>query len=1078
MAGWVTLALLFCFYGAVAVVDAGPAAAAATASETFADTTQVLTGTVPAGVCSVTFDVYGGSGYSTDPGSASFLGGLGGHVRATLKETVGSTFTVKVGSIGGLPDGGVTAGVRTGGNGGTRGDSATYAGGGGGYTEVVAGSGARIIAAGGGGAGERTGDTSAGGVGGGGWEGYGASGAGLLAVRGMGGDLQGGDPGAAWEGPGSAGSSLMGGNGGGIFNRASGGGGGGYFGGGGGSAGWVIQRRNQGWRQGGGGGGSNLAPNDATINGAAADGGDGKVVATYNGCPTIPDAPINLTAAPNHNAVLLTFTPASDGNDPITGYEETHDGGSTWTPVTTSAGNAGTLQAVVSGLTDGTSYTFQLRTVNGQGNSAPSATATTVPQPSAPGPVTALTAASGDASATLTFTAPIDDGGSPITSYEVSSDGGATWQTVATKPGTGGTLTATVTGLTNGTLATVGVRARNSIGAADQTSTTVTPDRSLTVPSVPLQLDSAAAPGQYGWGINLRFDDPSNDGGTVVTGYDYSIDGGTTWKTLSLASTGPNTAFLDFVTPGTHHVTVRANNSVGAGAATSHMTVEVPDVPHAPTALTATALDGGAHLVIEQGADGGSPLTLYEYSTNHGATWHTLPVTLGAGPRTVDIAGLSNGTAHTIDVRALNAVGGGAAASVSVTPASADKPVVAPSRAPAPANVLAPTITGSPTAGKMLTAEHGTWTREHASYRYQWRRDGKAITDATDRSYVLTRADGDHWVSVQVTATDANGHASAISDEVLVTKESATSTPGSTEPTQPGTTPPGGVTIAAPVLVSGVTVTAQDEVALPLECPVGPSGCNADGALMIDAQAVSTASFRADVLSQQVLGTFAGAQIASGQSQLVSVRLDPATITTLRQRGVSRVLVTLTINDHLTGGPVATTVAHVWLNISPLPGVCPVPTGSLAGTVLGPVALGDTQAHVRAMLPRFARYSYHTDNFCLAGGPGIRVGYASARLLGEAHMRPGLAGRIVLALTANRYYTLDGVRPGARVAAVAGQLRLGQPLRLGRNTWYTIHAPAGTGVLKVRHGVIEEVGIANRQITGDRAAERLLLSSF
>jgi len=157
---------------------------------------------------------------------------------------------------------------------------------------------------------------------------------------------------------------------------------------------------------------------------------------------------------------------------------------------------------------------------------------------------------------------------------------------------------------------------------------------------------------------------------------------------------------------------------------------------------------------------------------------------------------------------------------------------------------------------------------------------------------------------------------------------------------------------------------------------------------------------------------------------------------------------------------------------------CPIPVGSLAGTVLGPVALGDTRTQARSMLPRFDRYSYHTDNFCLSEGPGIRLGYASKQLLGEAHMRHTLNGRIVLALTANRYYELDGVRPGTKVAAVGRQLGLGQPLRFGRNTWYTIHGPASTGVLKVRHGVIEEVGIANRQITGDRAAERRLLRSF
>jgi hypothetical protein len=157
---------------------------------------------------------------------------------------------------------------------------------------------------------------------------------------------------------------------------------------------------------------------------------------------------------------------------------------------------------------------------------------------------------------------------------------------------------------------------------------------------------------------------------------------------------------------------------------------------------------------------------------------------------------------------------------------------------------------------------------------------------------------------------------------------------------------------------------------------------------------------------------------------------------------------------------------------------CPVPTGSLAGTALGPVSLGATQEHVRAQLPRFDLYSFHTDNFCLRNGYGIRVGYASSRLLGEAHMPSTLTGRVILALTANRYYSFSGVRPGMRVSAIARQSMLSAPLRWGRNTWYVVPGPVTNGVFKVRHGIIDEVGIAHRELIGHRAAERQLLRSF
>ena len=112
------------------------------------------------------------------------------------------------------------------------------------------------------------------------------------------------------------------------------------------------------------------------------------------------------------------------------------------------------------------------------------------------------------------------------------------------------------------------------------------------------------------------------------------------------------------------------------------------------------------------------------------------------------------------------------------------------------------------------------------------------------------------------------------------------------------------------------------------------------------------------------------------------------------------------------------------------------------------------------------------------GEHGRRVASCETQLLGAAHMRDRLDGRIVLALTANRNYALDGVRPGARLATVAERLALGAPFRWGRNTWYLVHGRRANGVIKVRRGVILEVGIANRALTDHRVAEQQLLRSF
>lgn len=86
----------------------------------------------------------------------------------------------------------------------------------------------------------------------------------------------------------------------------------------------------------------------------------------------------------------------------------------------------------------------------------------------------------------------------------------------------------------------------------------------------------------------------------------------------------------------------------------------------------------------------------------------------------------------------------------------------------------------------------------------------------------------------------------------------------------------------------------------------------------------------------------------------------------------------------------------------------------------------------------------------------------------------------MLALTANPYYMLDGVTPGTRLTTAAHRLTLGPPMHCGPdpNTWYAIPGQTSNGVLKVRHHVISEVGIANQQLTHDRAAELQLPRRF
>ena len=246
----------------------------------------------------------------------------------------------------------------------------------------------------------------------------------------------------------------------------------------------------------------------------------------------VPGAPTDLSARAGDGQVSLSWAaPANDGGSEVTGYtvEYLQSSESDWSGASTVSASG--TSATVTGLTNGVSYDFRVSATNsvgtGEASAVVSATPVAAPPPATvPGAPTGLSATAGDAQASLSWTAPTDDGGSEVTGYtvEYKQSSVSDWSGVSTVTATG--TTATVTGLTNGASYDFRVSATNSVGTGEAsavvTATPEAPPPPVTVPGAPSGLSAKAGNGR----VSLSWTAPSDDGGSAVTGYtlEYQAD--------------------------------------------------------------------------------------------------------------------------------------------------------------------------------------------------------------------------------------------------------------------------------------------------------------------------------------------------------------------------------------------------------------------------------------------------------------------------------------------------------------------------------------------------------------------------
>jgi hypothetical protein len=145
-----------------------------------------------------------------------------------------------------------------------------------------------------------------------------------------------------------------------------------------------------------------------------------------------------------------------------------------------------------------------------------------------------------------------------------------------------------------------------------------------------------------------------------------------------------------------------------------------------------------------------------------------------------------------------------AAVSLAVMTALAAAGLGRAATAAAPVDTAPPTISGTPIVGQTLTASNGTWSNSPTSYAYQWQRcngggnNCASVANGTQQTYTLVGADAGHTMRVRVTATNADGSASAQSAQTAVVAPlTSSAAPKSTAPPTISGTPKVGQELTA-----------------------------------------------------------------------------------------------------------------------------------------------------------------------------------------------------------------------------------------------------------------------------------------
>jgi Domain of unknown function (DUF4082)/Fibronectin type III domain/Mo-co oxidoreductase dimerisation domain len=446
------------------------------------------------------------------------------------------------------------------------------------------------------------------------------------------------------------------------------------------------------------------------------------------GAASAPGAPQGVTASAATGQALVSWSPpASSGGSMISGYTVTPYTGSTaGTPLHVGGSASSTT---LTGLTNGTSYTFQVAATNSAGTGAAGTSNAVTPADTIFDFAAPAVVDSGDTSAVelgFKFTADVfgtvtgvrfykaaantgthvvglwTASGTLLAQANASNETASGWQQVYfSSPVSINASTTYVAGyfapsghysVTSGAFGSAGVNnpplhavanttSPNGVYGYGSSSTFPSSSYNASNYSVDVMFAPGSAPGQAtnvtataGTGsADVSWSPPSSGG--PVTGYTVTPYIGSTAQTGTSVSGSTTSTIVSGLTPGTAYTfTVTASNPSGSGPASTPSNSVTPTAgtaPGAPQNVSAQAGTADASVTWSAPAsNGGSPVTGYAVTPFAGSAAGT-PVQVSGSASSATVMGLTNGTSYTFQVTATNANGTGqAATSNAVTPHS------------------------------------------------------------------------------------------------------------------------------------------------------------------------------------------------------------------------------------------------------------------------------------------------------------------------------------------------------------------------------------------------------------------------